>query len=74
MFYLETAAISSRVGEPGGYSRKENALADAEKIALTLDIPIDIVEIKDADRVYACGCSNDVTCYTHLEEEEMETV
>ena len=70
MFYLETAATTTRVGKAGGYADKKDALDEAVIIAQDLDVPIDIVEMRDADRVYPCGCSNDNECDECLENKE----
>ena len=65
MFYLQTAATETPVGAVQGYKTRELAVADATPISYNRDIPIDVVEIRDADRVYPCGCSDKVACDDH---------
>ena len=62
MFYIETAASQTPQGRPRGYPTKAQALEDAKIVSHNMDIPIDIVEIRDADRVYPCGCSDNYGC------------
>jgi hypothetical protein len=67
MFYLQTAATETPVGNVVGYKTREDAVSDGETIAFNMGIPIDVVEIRDVDRIYACGCSDKIACDDHLD-------
>ena len=67
MFYLETALTQTIVGNLMGYSTKEAAVKAGAVIAADLDTPIDVVESRDADRIYPCGCSDKIYCDEHME-------
>lgn len=65
MFYLQTAVMETPVGSVAGYTTRDEAVAEGTTIAFNMDTPIDVVEIRDADRIYPCGCSDNIPCYTH---------
>jgi hypothetical protein len=68
MFYLQTAATEAPVGSVAGYTTRAEAVIDGEVIAFNMDTPIDVVEIRDADRIYPCGCSDDIPCDDHADQ------
>jgi len=49
----------------GSYETQQEAILDAVNIALELDAPTKVIEVREVDRIYACGCSNEVSCQTH---------
>ena len=68
MFYLQTAATETPVGSVAGYTTRDEAVSDGALIAFNMDTPIDVVEIRDADRIYPCGCSDKIPCDDHIDQ------
>jgi hypothetical protein len=68
MFYLQTAATETPVGSVAGYTTRDEAVAEGTTISINMGVPIDVVEIRDADRIYPCGCSDDIPCDDHIDQ------
>jgi len=68
MFYLQTAATETPVGSVAGYTTRNEAVAEGTTIAINIGVPVDVVEIRDADRIYPCGCSDKIPCDDHIDQ------